>query len=94
MTKEVTRHNQMIWLGEVSLEHLDENLRRKVVTLLRKYADPCDGRHGAIKGALHRIDIISGAKLVLKHPYRGEIERRKAEEAEVARMLKAGVITP
>ena len=82
------------WLGEVSLEHLDEKLRRKVVTLLRKYADVCDGRLGTIKGAPHRIDIIPGAKPVFQQPYRCGIERRKAEEAEVARMLKAGVITP
>ena len=94
----VTRENQPpepeSWLGEVNLDHLEEKLRRKVTTLLREYASVCDGRLGTIKGACHRIDIVPGAKPIYQQPYRCGIERRKAEEAEVNRMLQAKVITP
>ena len=82
------------WIGEANLDHLEEKLKKRVITLLRKYATVCDGRLGTIKGVHHRIDIIPGAKPIYQQPYRCGIERRKAEEAEVQRMLQAGVITP
>ena len=82
------------WLSEADLGHLDDEVRCKVETLLRKYSAVCDGRLGALKGAVHRIEIASGAKPIFQQPYRCGIERRKAEEAEVKRMLEAGVITP
>ena len=82
------------WTGDVKLDHLEEKLRDKVVELLRKYANICDGTLGTLKGAVHRIEIVPGAKPVYQQPYRCGIERRKAEDAEVQRMLQAGVITP
>ena len=82
------------WIGDVNLDHLGANLRDKVVALLRKYASVCDGTLGTIKGASHRIEIVPGAKPIYQQPYRCGIERRKAEEAEVQRMLQARVITP
>ena len=82
------------WIGSANLNHLDERLRRKVTTLLRTHASACDGRLGTIKGACHRIDLVPGARPIYHQPYRCGIERRKAEDAEVRRMLQARVITP
>ena len=86
--------DQESWIGEVNLNHLEMNLRERVVTLLRKYASVCDGSLGTIEGASHRIEIVPGAKPIYQQPYRCGIERRKAEEAEVQRMLQAKVIAP
>ena len=82
------------WLGDVNLDHLEEKVRLKVETLLRKYASVCDGRLGTIRGTSHRIEVTPGAKPIFQQPYRCGIERRKAEEAEVKRMLQARVIAP
>ena len=82
------------WLNDLELDHLDHKVRDKLTTLLRKYAAVCDGRLGTIKGACHRIDLIPGSKPIFQQPYRCGIERRKAEEAEVQRMLNACVIAP
>ena len=82
------------WLKEVNLDHLDNNVRGKVEALLSKYHAVCDGRLGTLKGTIHRIETVPGAKPIFQQPYRCGIERRKAEEAEVKRMLQAGVITP
>ena len=82
------------WEREVNLDHLDHDLRVRVLTLLRKYSAVCDGRLGTIKGVTHRIELVPGARPVYQQPYRCGIERRKAEEAEVQRMLKANVIAP
>ena len=73
---------------------MDQKIRDKLVTLLRKYAAVCDRRLGNIKGACNRIDIVPGSKSIFQQPNRCEIERRKAEEAEIQRMLNAGVIAP
>ena len=86
--------DQESWISEVNLDHLEERLRKKVLTLLRNYASVCDGSLGTIKGTSHRIEIVPGAKPIYQQPYRCGIERRKAEEAEVQRMLQAKVITP
>ena len=82
------------WERLVNLEHLSHGLRVRVLALLRKYSAVCDGRLGTLKGATHRIEIVPDAKPVYQQPYRCGIERRKAEEAEVQRMLKANVIAP
>ena len=82
------------WEREVNLDHLDDGIRVRVLALLRKYSAVCDGRLGTLKGTSHRIEIEPGAKPVYQQPYRCGIERRKAEDAEVQRMLKAGVIAP
>ena len=82
------------WEREVNLDHLDKGLRVRVLALLRKYSAACDGRLGYLKGVTHRIEITPGEKPIYQQPYRCGIERRKAEDAEVQRMLKAGVITP
>ena len=85
---------QESWLEDAGLDHLDEHTRSKVISLLLEYADICDGRLGAIQGAEHRIDLIEGANPIYQQPYRSGIERRKAEGAEVRRMLQAEVIEP
>ena len=82
------------WDREVSLAHVDHGSRVRVLVLLRKYSVVCDGGLGTLKGATHRIEIIPGAKPVYQQPCRCGIERRKAEEAEVQRMLKANLIAP
>ena len=76
--------DQESWISEVNLDHLEERLRKKVLTLLRNYASVCDGSLGTIKGTSHRIEIVPGAKPIYQQPYRCGIERRKAEEAEVS----------
>ena len=79
--------DQDSWIGELSFNHLEEKLKERVLTLLRKYASMCDGSLGTIEGATHRIEIVPGAKRIYQQPYRCGNERRKAEEAEVQRML-------
>ena len=54
----------------------------------------CDGSLDTIEVATHRIEIVPGAKPIYQQPYRCRIERRKAEEEEVQRMLQAKEIAP
>ena len=82
------------WLDDATLTHLDAKTQDQVISLLREFRDICDGRLGALQGAEHRIELVDGTKPIFQQPYRCGIERRKAEEAEVRRMLQAEVIEP
>ena len=82
------------WIEDADLSHLDEKTRRQLTKLLREFEDICDGRLGALKGVEHRIELVQGAVPIFQQPYRCGIERRKAEDAEVQRMLAAKVIEP
>ena len=83
-----------LWAQDVALDHLDLRTKSKLLGLLRRYPELCDGRLGTIRGAFHRIDLVDGAKPIFQQPYRAGPERRKAEEAEIQRMLDAEVIAP
>jgi hypothetical protein len=52
------------------LDHLPNDLRRKVVGLLTKHQDMWSGNLGEIKVTSHRVELIPGAKPVLQPPYR------------------------
>lgn len=82
------------WMDEADLSHLDEKTFAQLRKLLLDYEDICDGRLGSLKGVEHRIELVKDTKPIFQQPYRCGIERRKAEEAEVQRMLAAEVIEP
>ena len=82
------------WAQDVSLDHLDKVTKSKLLGLLRQYSEICDGRLGTLKGVYHRIDLLPGSTPIFQQPYRAGPEARKAEEAEVQRMLEAEVIAP
>ena len=82
------------WAQDVNLDHLDAGSRSKLLGLLRKYSEICDGRLGTLKGVSHRIDLVPGSTPIFQQPYRAGPEARKAEAAEVQRMLDAEVIAP
>ena len=82
------------WIQDVGLDHLDPKTKSKMLGLLRKYSEICDGRLGTLKGVLHRIELVPGSTPIFQQPYRAGPEARKAEAAEVQRMLEAEVIVP
>ena len=65
------------------MDHLDERMRSKLLKLLEKYSEVCDGRLGTLRGVFHPVDLVSGAKTIFQQPYRAEPEASKAEAAEV-----------
>ena len=47
-----------------------------------------------LKGSMYRIDLKTGSKPVFRQPYRSGPAARKAEAAEVERMLEADITEP
>ena len=82
------------WRDEVDLSHLPASVRDAVYELLRSHRHMWDGHLGEVRATEHRIDLVPGAKPVHAQPYRAGPKAREAEQEEVLRMLKAGVIEP
>ena len=61
---------------------------------LRKYSHIWNGSLGEITTIEHRIDLVPGSRPVSSVPYRAGPKAQKAEQDEVDRMLRAGVIEP
>ena len=62
--------------------------------MLRKYSHMWNGSLGEITTTEQRIDLVPGSRPVSSVTYRAGPKARKAEQDEVDRMLRAGVIEP
>ena len=78
----------------LDLRHIYSPYRAKVEQLLRKYAPMWDGSLGEISTTEHHIDLLSNTRPVRQQPYRAGPRAREIEQAEVEKMLRAGVIEP
>jgi hypothetical protein len=83
-----------LWKQDVDISHLTPQEREKVLTMLRKHRNMWDGRLGQVHTTAHRIQLTPGAKPAYSQPYRAGTKARKADSAEIHRMLRAGVIEP
>ena len=81
-------------LEELSLSHLPDDLKTKVLSVLKKHSSMWSGHLGEIKAPPYRIDLKPESKPVHSHPYRAGPKAREGEEDEEQRMLDAGVIEP
>ena len=54
------------WIQDANPDHLDKVAKSKLLGLLRKYADICDGRLGTLRGVYHRIDLLPGSTRIFQ----------------------------
>ena len=62
--------------------------------MLKKYSKKWDGTLGEINTTVHRIELIPETCPIAKAPYRAGPKAREIEDAEVKKILEAGVIEP
>lgn len=72
----------------------DETLRQKIMQVLRRYSAMWDGTLGTITATEHRIDLEKGTRPIRSMHYRQGPALRQKVEAEITKMLNAGVIEP
>ena len=82
------------WKTDVSLGHLEEDERQRVLAMLARHQSMWDGHLGTFTATSHRIELVPDARPVHCHPYRAGPRARQAETAEVEKMLREGVIGP
>ena len=84
----------MIGVEDIDLSHAEAQYRPRIRDMLRKYESMWDGSVGEVATVNHRIDLKPVTRPIAQHPYRAGAKAREAEQAEVDRMLEAGIIEP
>ena len=80
--------------GEISLDHLTPEKRRRVKELVDSFPELWGPDLGRINITRHRLELTEGASPSYAQPYRAGPEKRKIIEAEIEKMLELGVIEP
>lgn len=78
----------------LDLSHVPERLRERCREMLKKYSRMWDGTLGEINTIVHRIELVQRTRPIVRAPYRTGPKAGEVEEAEVQKMLEAGVIQP
>ena len=81
-------------VDDLDLSHVDSTHRERLREMLRKFSPMWDGSLGEINTTQHHIDVTPGTRPLAQAPYRAGPRARQIEQAEVDRMLEAGVIEP
>ena len=79
---------------ELDMSHVPDRLREKFRWMLKKYSRMWDGTLGEINTTVHRIKLIPETRPIAQARYRAGRKARDTEDAEVKKMLEAGVIEP
>ncbi|CDF38334.1 unnamed protein product [Chondrus crispus] len=79
---------------ELDLSHVPDRLRERFRRMSKKYSRVWDGTLGEIYTTVHRIELIPETRPIAKAPYRAGPKVCEIEDAEVQKMLEAGVIEP
>ena len=94
-----TRPQRMVELPppdaeELNPSHGPDRLRERFRRILKKYSRMWEGTLGEINTTVHRVELIPGTRPTAQAPYRAGPKAREIEDAEVQKMLEAGVIEP
>ena len=81
-------------IDDIDLSYIPTEEQGRVRTMLQTYESMWSGTLGEITATTHHIDLKLGTHPIAQQPYRAGPHAREAEEAEVSRMLEAGVIVP
>ena len=81
-------------VDELDLSHVPNRLREQFRRILKKYSRMWDGTLGEINTTVHRIELVPDTRPIAQAPYRAGPNARKKEDAEIQKMLAAGVIKP
>ena len=91
---EPSKNKEGVDVQELDLSHVAFCHREKPRTMLRKYSHMWNGSLGQITTTEHTIDLVPGPRRVSLVLFRAVSKALQAEQDEVDRMLRAGVIEP
>lgn len=90
--KEPKDRQETCSVDELELDHIDEDIREKVLETLRRYVNMWDGHFGLIEATYHRIKTCSDTHPFRQRPYRAGSKTRQIQVEEIACQLCDGVI--